>query len=119
MPDTAGEGSCPHRQCRWVHPILPLGVQYSGGGEGGDSVGGTETKDRHCQSPAQKPKDIGVGRGNQVSNFYLFVMDFFFLGHNEDNFLKFWPELSLTYAVNFFKGRFIIEKASYLCTTCI
>ena len=33
-----------------------------------------------------------------------------FLGHNEDNFLKFWPELSLTYAVNFFKGRFIIKK---------
>ena len=42
-----------------------------------------------------------------------------FLGHNEDNFLKFWPELSLTYAVNFFKGRFIIKKASYLCTMCI
>ena len=46
-------------------------------------------------------------------------MDIFFLGHNEDNFLKFWPELSLSYAVNFFKGRFIIKKASYLCTMCI
>ena len=44
---------------------------------------------------------------------------YFFLGHNEDNFLKFWPELLLTYAVNFFKGRFIIKKASYLCTMCI
>ena len=33
----------------------------------------------------------------------LAIMDIF-LGHNEDNFLKFWPELSLTYAVNFFKG---------------
>ena len=42
-----------------------------------------------------------------------------FLGHNEDNFLKFWPELSLAYAVNFFKGRFIIKKTSYLCTLIV
>ena len=42
----------------------------------------------------------------------------YFLGHNEDNFfLKFLPELSLTYAVNFFKGRFIVKKASYMCTS--
>ena len=42
-----------------------------------------------------------------------FIMDIFLKDrHNEDNFLKFWPELSLTYAVNFFKGRFIIKKVN-------
>ena len=44
----------------------------------------------------------------------------YFLGHNEDYFFFFFlPELFLTYAVNFFNERFIIKKASYLCTMCI
>ena len=40
------------------------------------------------------------------------------LGHNKDNFLVF-TRAFLTYAVNFFKGRFIAKKVSCLCTLCI
>ena len=49
---------------------------------------------------------------------YIYMVNIF-LGHNEDNFFLFLPELSLTYAVNIFKRRFIIKKASYLWTMCI
>ena len=41
-----------------------------------------------------------------------------FLGHNEDNFLKFWPELSLTYAVNFSRED-LLSKKLLTCVQCV